>query len=73
MSEVQNKFITADVLHWRGKVYKAQPEQPGIGNRCIGCAFRTDGACGKPLELRNYTCIDTIRSDLRGIIWVKED
>lgn len=72
MSEVQNKFITADVLYWQGKVYKAQPE-PTVGNRCTGCAFRTGGACGKPLELRDYICIGTIRSDLRGIIWVEED
>ena len=64
-------FITATILIWQGKIYKAQPE-PRVGNRCTGCSFRADGACGKPNELLGYTCIDTMRSDYRGIVWVEQ-
>lgn len=68
----EDGFVTVQSLVWQGKFYKAQPE-PSTGNRCAGCAFRGDGSCDKPVELRACTCIDTLRSDYRGIIWVKED
>lgn len=65
-------FITVQSLVWQDKIYKAHPE-PSTGNRCAGCAFRDGGDCNRPEELWAYTCIDSIRSDYRGIIWVKED
>uniref|UniRef100_A0A7M2QLU2 Uncharacterized protein n=1 Tax=feces metagenome TaxID=1861841 RepID=A0A7M2QLU2_9ZZZZ len=69
---MEDGFVTVQSLNWQGKFYKAQPE-PSTGNRCAGCAFRADGACGKPADLLAYTCIDSLRSDYRGIIWVEED
>lgn len=65
-------FLTVQSLVWKDKIYKAQPE-PATGNRCAGCAFRADGDCGRPKELRAYTCIDSIRSDYRGIIWKESE
>lgn len=70
---IEGGFITAHALVWQDKIYKAQPE-PATGNRCVGCAFRDGGVgCNRPEELRAYTCIDTLRSDYRGIIWKESE
>lgn len=66
------KFITADTLNWKGKIYKAQTVNTGY-NLCTGCAFRSQGMCLRPHDLREYTCLPTLRTDRRDIIWVKGD
>ena len=70
---IEGGFLTAHALVWQDKIYKAHPE-PSTGNRCAGCAFR-DGrvGCNRPEELWAYTCIDSIRSDYRGIIWKESE
>lgn len=69
---IEGGFVTTQYINWHGKIYKAQPE-PKAGNLCTGCAFRGDGECRKPKDLRDYTCIGAVRSDRKGIIWVKDN
>lgn len=66
------EFVTANTLNWKGKTYKAQPA-PTEYNRCTGCSFRWHGWCHKPYSLREYSCLPTVRSDRRDIIWVEVD
>ena len=66
------KFITADTINWKGKIYKAQTVDTAY-NLCTGCAFRWHGLCHKPYSLREYACLPTTRTDRRDIIWVKGD
>ena len=66
------EFVTANTIHWCGKTYKAQPA-PSEYNGCAGCAFRWHGECHRPIRLREYTCLATLRTDRRDIIWVKGD
>lgn len=66
------EFVTANTVHWWGKTYKAQPST-SEGNSCTGCAFRGHGECIRPWGLREYTCLPTLRTDFKNIIWVDGD
>ena len=57
--------ITTDSIVYDGKVLVAMPD-PGP---CFGCHFRKDGKCQQPTELKAYSCLSTLRSDYRNIIW----
>lgn len=62
--------ITADrVIDADGVAYIAAPDE-GV---CWGCAFRREGVCGRPTELYPYACVSTLRSDLKSIVWIKEE
>ena len=66
-------FVTTNSITWENKTFKAKPE-PSCGNSCTGCAFRSfDGECSRPVELQLYTCLSTLRSDYKGVIWREED
>ena len=64
-------LLTVHAVIGQDKIYEAYPE-PSTGNRCAGCAFH-GGGCNRPEELWAYTCIDTLRSDYRGIIWKESE
>lgn len=61
--------VTADrVVDDKGNAYVTAPDR-GV---CVGCAFRKEGVCARPTELYQYACVDTLRSDLKSIVWIKE-
>lgn len=66
------EFVTANIINWNGKTYKAQPA-PSEYNSCTGCAFRQHSMCLRPRSLGVYTCLPTVRADHKNIIWVEED
>ena len=57
--------ITTNSIVFDGKVLVAAPDT----GPCFGCHFRKDGKCQMPEELKAYSCLSTLRSDYRNIIW----